>query len=45
MTNDYIFLAVLMTFTPLKRVVALPWLTALTWEGWPLPSKKEPNRR
>ena len=37
--------AVLITFTPLKRVVAEPWLTDDTWAGWPLPSKKVPNMR
>jgi hypothetical protein len=34
-----------MTFTPLKRVVELPWLTALLCEGWPLPSLKKPEKR
>jgi len=31
-----------MTLMPLKRVVLDPCDTALTWLGWPLPSKKEP---
>ena len=43
--HGYTFRAVLMTFTPLNRVVAEPWLTDDTCEGWPLPSKKVPNRR
>jgi hypothetical protein len=38
-------LAVLITFTPLNRVVAQPCDTALTCDGCPLPSKKEPPRR
>ena len=37
--------AVLITFTPLKRVVAEPWLTAELCEGWPLPSLNAPKRR
>ena len=36
---------VLITLMPLKRVVDEPCDTALTWLGWPLPSKKEPLMR
>lgn len=38
-------LPVLITLIPLNLEVELPWETALTWEGCPLPSKKEPNNR
>ena len=34
-----------MTLTPLNREVLLPWLTAETWLGWPLPSKNVPRKR
>ena len=44
-TPFYTFRAVFITFTPLKRLVLEPWLTADTCEGWPLPSKNEPNSR
>ena len=40
--------AVVLDERPLQRVeraVEVPWLTALTWPGCPLPSKKEPPRR
>ena len=33
---------VLMMFAFLKRVGGQPWLTALAWPGWPLPSLKVP---
>src|ERR1043166_7818971 len=39
------FLAVLMTLTPLNRLVAVPWDTALICPGWPLPSKNDPPSR
>src|SRR5690606_31573146 len=40
-----IFLAVLITFTPVKCAVDEPCDTALDWLGWPLPSLNEPPRR
>ncbi len=38
-------LAVLMTFTPLKRVVGQPCETALDCPGWPFPSLNVPPSR
>ena len=43
--GNQIFPDELMTFRPLKRAVGLSWETALTWLGWPLPSKKVPPMR